>query len=318
VTAAPGAGRRTEPIATRFAYGETLVELGRENPRLVVLEADISKSTQTQHFAKAFPERFFQMGCAEANAVVAAAGLATTGKIPFVSTYAVFGSLRACEQVRSFVAYPGLNVKIAVSHGGLTSANDGPTHQGTEDLGIMRTIPNMTVIMPADYYATEKLVRAAAAYQGPVYLRFTRDPVPVIYGPESEFTIGAGVLLRPGSDVSLIAIGDMVAIALEARERLAARGLWAEVIDMHTLKPLDGELILRSAERTRRVVTLEDHQINGGLGSAAAEVLGEHLPTPLRRVGLRDTFAESGEYHLLLKKYGLDATAVVRAVEELM
>ena len=318
MTAATGAGRRTAPIATRFAYGETLVELGHENPRLVVLEADISKSTQTQHFAKAFPERFFQMGCAEANAVVVAAGLATTGKIPFVSTYAVFGSMRACEQVRSFVAYPGLNVKIAVSHGGITSANDGPTHQGTEDLGIMRTIPNMTVIMPADYYATKKLVRAAAAYTGPVYLRFTRDPVPVIYAPESEFTIGAGVLLRPGSDISLIAIGDMVTIALEASEQLAARGLSAEVIDMHTLKPLDGELILRSAEKTRRVVTLEDHQINGGLGSAVAEVLGEHLPTPLRRVGLRDTFAESGDYRLLLEKYGLDAAAAVRAAEELM
>jgi transketolase len=318
VTTSPGDGRRTEPIATRFAYGEALVELGRENSRVVVLEADISKSTQTQHFAEAFPERFFQMGCAEANAMVAAAGLATTGKIPFVSTYAVFGSMRACEQVRSFVAYPRLNVKIAVSHGGVTSANDGPTHQGTEDLGIMRTIPNMTVIMPADYYATKKLVRAAAALEGPVYLRFTRDPVPIIYAPESDFTIGKGVCLRPGADVSLVAIGDLVVIALEAAELLAARGISAEVIDMHTLKPLDTELLLRSAEKTRRVVTLEDHQISGGLGSAAAEVLGENLPTPMRRIGLRDTFAESGEYRLLLKKYGMDAAAVVRATEALM
>lgn len=318
MTAQPADGRRTEPIATRFAYGETLVELGRENPRLVVLECDIAKSTQTQHFARAFPGRFFEMGCAEANAVVAAAGLATTGKIPFVSTYAVFGSMRACEQVRSFVAYPRLNVKIAVSHGGVTSANDGPTHQGTEDLGIMRTIPNMTVIMPADYYATKSLVRAAAALDGPVYLRFTRDPVPVIYAPDSEFTIGKGVCLRPGADVSLIAIGDLVSVALEAADRLAARGLSAEVIDMHTLKPLDGELVVRSAAKTRRVVAIEDHQVNGGLGSAVAEVLGENLPTPMRRIGLRDTFAESGEYRLLLKKYLLDAPAVVRAVEELL
>ena len=318
MTALPGSGRRTEPIATRFAYGEALVELGHENPRLVVLEADISKSTQTQHFAKAFPERFFQMGCAEANAMVAAAGLATTGKIPFVSTYAVFGSMRACEQVRSFVAYPRLNVKIAVSHGGVTSANDGPTHQGTEDLGIMRTIPNLTVIVPADYYATKKLVHAAALLEGPVYLRFTRDPVPIIYGPESDFTIGKGVRLREGSDVTLVAIGDLVAIALEAAEQLGARGLSAEVIDMHTLKPLDGELVLRSAEKTRRVVAIEDHQINGGLGSAVAEVLSENLPTPMRRIGLRDTFAESGEYRLLLKKYGLDAAAVMRAVEQLL
>ncbi len=305
-------------IPTRDAYGEVLVELGRENPRIVVLEADISKSTRTIHFAKTFPERFFQMGVAEANMMVVAAGLATTGKIPFVSTYAVFGSMRACEQVRTFIAYPRLNVKIAVSHGGITPASDGVTHQGTEDLGIMRTIPGMTVIMPADYYATKKLVRAAAEYVGPVYLRFTRDPVPIIYDEDEEFVIGKGKVLREGGNVSLIALGDMVAIALKAAKRLAEQGIEAEVIDMHTIKPIDRELIVRTAAKTRRVVTIEDHQIYGGLGSAVAEVLGEELPTSMRRIGLRNTFAESGEYHLLLKKYGMDVDSIIAAVEELM
>ena len=313
-----GQPARTEPIATRHAYGEALVELGQENPRLVVVEADIAKSTQTIHFSKAFPDRFFDIGVAEANAVMVAAGLSTTGWIPFVSTYAVFGSMRACEQVRSFIAYPKLNVKLAVSHGGITPANDGVTHQGTEDLGIMSTIPNMTVIMPADYYATKGLVRAAAQYQGPVYIRFTRDAVPIIYTPRSEFTIGKGIRLHEGADVSMIANGDMVAIALEARTLLQEKHVSCEVIDMHTLKPLDRELILNSAAKTKRVVTLEDHQIHGGLGSAVAELLSEELPTRMRRIGLRDTFAESGEYRLLLAKYYMDPRAVIDAVAELM
>ncbi|PWH17521.1 MAG: transketolase [Ardenticatenia bacterium] len=307
-----------ESIPTRYAYGEELVVLGHELPNLVVLEADISKSTQTYRFAKVFPERFFQMGVAESNMMMVAAGLATTGKIPFASTYAVFGTMRACEQVRTFIAHTHLNVKIACSHGGVTPGNDGVTHQATEDLGIMRTIPRMTVIVPADYYATRKLVRAAAYHVGPVYLRFTRDPVPVIYSAEDEFVIGKGKLLRSGDDVSLIAIGDMVAIALEAHEQLAQQGIHAEVIDIHTLKPIDRALIVQTARKTRRVVTLEDHQIHGGLGSAVAEVLGEESPTPMRRIGLRDTFAESGEYRLLLQKYSMDSAAVIAAVKELM
>ena len=305
-------------IPTRHAFGEELVALGEENPDVVVLEADISKSTQTFRFAEAFPDRFFQMGVAEANMMVVAAGLATMGKIPFVSTYAVFGSMRACEQVRTFVAYPNLNVKIACSHGGVTPGSDGVTHQATEDLGIMRTIPRMAVIMPADYYATRKLVRAAAEHVGPVYLRFTRDPVPIIYDENEEFTIGKGKVLHEGKDVSLVAIGDFVAIALEARESLRQQGIQAEVIDVHTIKPIDRELIVRSAATTGRVVTLEDHQINGGLGSAVAEVLVEECPVPMRRIGLRDTFAESGEYRLLLRKYDMDAGATVAAVAELM
>jgi len=308
----------SEHIPTREAFGQVLVELGREYEDIIVLEADISKSTRTCYFAKEFPDRFLQMGIAESNMMVAAAGLATTGKIPFVSTYAVFGSMRACEQVRSFIAYPELNVKIACSHGGITPANDGVTHQATEDVGIMRTIPNMCVIMPADHHATKNLVRAAVQYEGPVYLRFTRDPVPTIYDKGDNFVIGEGKLLAEGKDVSLFAIGDMLTIALEARKSLLTRDIEAEVIDFHTLKPIDSDLIVKSAKKTRRVVTIEDHQINGGLGSAVAEVLAEELPTPLRRIGLRDTFAESGEYHLLLKKYGMDVNAVVAAVDELL
>lgn len=305
-------------VSTRDAYGEVLVELGGEDERIVVLEADISTSTRTCHFAEAFPHRFFQMGVAEANMVVVAAGLATTGKIAFASTYAIFGSMRACEQVRTFVAYPQLNVKIACSHGGLTPADDGVTHQGTEDLGIMRTIPGMTVIVPADYYATKKLVRAAVEHVGPVYLRFTRDPVPIIYDRHEDFAVGQGKLLCEGKDVSLIATGDLVSVALDSRERLGEQGIEAEVIDIHTVKPIDRGLIISTAAKTRRVVTIEDHQISGGLGSAVAEVLGEELPTPLRRIGLRDTFAESGEYHLLLKKYGMDSDAIVAAVEDIL
>jgi transketolase len=305
-------------IPTRNAYGEVIVELGREKPELVVFEADISKSTRTMYFAEAFPERFFQFGIAEANMMVAAAGMATTGKIPIVSTYAVFGSMRACEQVRTFIAYPELNVKIMVSHGGITSASDGVTHQGTEDLGIMRTIPNLSVIMPADYYATKKLVRAAVEHVGPIYMRFTRDPVPIIYDENEEFTIGKGKILYEGADVSLIAIGDMLCQALEARDKLLEEGVSAELIDMHTIKPVDRSLICSTANKTGYVVTMEDHQINGGLGSSVAEVLCENCPTPMKRIGLRNTFAESGEYSLLLHKYKMDSDFVVDEVKKMM
>ena len=303
---------------TRDAYGEVLLELGEEFPELVVFEADISKSTRTDRFAGRFPDRFFQFGISEANMMAAAGGMATTGKIPFVSTYAIFASMRACEQVRTMIAYPKLNVKIAVSHGGITPANDGVTHQGGEDLGVMRTIPNMTVIMPADYYATRKLVRAAVTLNGPVYLRFTRDAVPIIYDENEPFEIGKGKLLREGGDISICAIGDMVCVALEAAETLAKKGIHAEVIDIHTLKPLDEALVLRSIAKTGHVITVEDHQINNGLGSAIAEILGEQQPRPLMRIGLRDTFAESGRYDLLLKKYGMDAESIVKTAERML
>ena len=308
----------TRSIATRDAYGETLVSLGAEYTNLVVLEADISKSTRTSLFAQKYPDRFFQFGVAEANMVAAAAGLATTGKIPFLSTYAVFASMRAMEPIRSLIAYGKLNVKIAVSHGGFTPANDGVTHQATEDLAMLRVLPGMTVIMPADYYSTIALVRAAAEMEGPVYLRFTRDPIPVLYQEDADFTIGKGIIFRAGQDVSLIANGDMLHIALEAADQLAIQGIQAEVIDIHTIKPLDKDLIVGSAAKTRRVVTIEDHQIQGGLGGAVAELLGEELPTPIRRIGLDNTFAESGKYELLLQKYNMDPSAIVRTAMQLI
>ncbi len=310
--------KKQKSISTRDAYGEVLLELGEEFPNMVVLEADISKSTRTKLFAEKFPERFYQFGIAEADMMVAAAGMATTGLMPFVSTYAVFASMRACEQIRTYVCYPNLNVKIAVSHGGVTSANDGVTHQATEDLGILRTLPGLTVIMPADFYATKALVRAAAAYQGPVYLRFTRDAVPIIYDSSEKFIIGKGKILREGSYVSLIAIGDMLSHTLQAADELAKSGIQAEVIDMHTIKPLDQELLQLTAKKTGKVITVEDHQVNCGLGGAVAEVLSELCPTRICRIGLRDTFAESGQYQLLLDKYGMSVNHIISAVKEML
>jgi transketolase len=250
--------------------------------------------------------------------MTAAAGLATTGKILFVNTYAVFASMRANEQLRTFICYPHLNVKVAVSHGGLTFANDGVTHQATEDLGMMRTIPGLTVIVPADYYATRALVRAAANLEGPVYLRFTRDAVPIIYGEYETFEIGKGKVLREGQDISVIAIGDMLTQALQAADELVNKGIHAEVIDMHTLNPLDLDLIIKTARKTGHVITVEDHQINCGLGGAIAEVLAENYSARIKRVGLKNTFAESGRYDLLINKYNMDVKAIINSVRELL
>ncbi len=300
-----------DSIPTRNAYGDTLVELGRKNDQIVVFEADIGKSTRSAIFGKEFPERYFNIGVAEQNEMAIAAGAASCGKIVFVSTYAVFASMRACEQVRTFVAYPHVNVKICVSHGGITPANDGVTHQATEDLGIMRTIPGMTVIMPADAVSTRELVIAATQWDGPIYLRLTRDGVPVIYNEETSFKIGKGILLREGKDITIIAIGDMVSKALDARDILSKQGILAEVIDMHTIKPLDESIILDSVRKTGGVVTVEDHQVECGLGSAVSEFLGENYPIPIQRIGLRNTFAESGEYELLLKKYKMSVDDII-------
>lgn len=300
-----------DEIPTRNAYGNTLLELGRKNDKIVVFEADIGKSTRTAIFGKTFPKRYFNVGVAEQNEMAIAAGAASCGKIVFVSTYGVFASMRACEQVRTFVAYPHMNVKICVSHGGITPANDGVTHQATEDLGIMRTIPGMTVLMPADANATKKLVLAAAEWDGPVYLRFTRDAVPVIYDGEKDFAIGKGILLRGGKDVTIIALGDMVTKALEAANSLSGRDIGAEIIDMHTIKPLDGDIILDSVKKTGGVVTVEDHQVECGLGSAVSEFLGENYPVPIQRIGLQNTFAESGEYELLLEKYKMSVDDII-------
>ncbi len=301
-------------IPTRMAYGEALRDLGKDNARVVVLEADIGKSTQSIVFGNEFPERYFNVGIAEQNEMCVAAGLASCGKIPFVSTYAVFASMRACEQVRTFVAYPNANVKICPSHGGLTPGNDGPTHQATEDLGIMRTIPNMTVCMPTDATMAYKAVKAAAEFEGPLYLRLTRDAVPVIYDDKLEFEFGKGILLRKGKDATIIANGDLVVQALTAAKALEEKGISVTVIDMHTIKPLDKKLVIEHCANKKFVLTAEDHQINGGLGSAVAEVLVENCPVPMKRIGLQDTFAESGAYAELLRKYELDATAIINAV----
>ena len=305
-----------EMVPTRVAYGEALRDLGAVNEQVVVLEADIGKSTRSVLFGQAYPDRYFNMGVAEQNEMAVAAGLSSCGKIPFVSTYAAFASMRACEQVRTFVAYPRANVKICPSHGGLTPGNDGPTHQATEDLGIMRTIPNMTVCMPTDATMAYRAVFAAAELEGPLYLRFTRDPVPVLYEDGLDFEFGQAIVLRTGADATIIANGDMVAQALAAADRLASAGVAVTVIDMHTVKPLDEASVIEHCAEAGLVVTVEDHQVNGGLGSAVAEVLGEHCPVPMKRIGLRDTFAESGSYPALLEKYGLDAGAIERAVLE--
>lgn len=307
---------RGQQVPTRLAYGEALRELGAVDDRVVVLEADIGKSTRSVLFGEAYPERYFNVGVAEQNEMAIAAGLSSCGKIAFVSTYAAFASMRACEQVRTFVAYPHANVKICPSHGGLTPGGDGPTHQATEDLGIMRTIPGMTVCMPTDATMAHQAVFAAAEFEGPLYLRLTRDPLPVLYGDELDFEFGRAIVLRTGGDATIIANGDMVSQALAAAEGLSVAGVAATVIDMHTIKPLDVDCVVEHCAATRFVVTAEDHQVNGGLGSAVAEVLGEHCPKPMKRIGLRDTFAESGPYPRLLEKYGLDAGAVERAVLE--
>ena len=309
----------TESIATRVAFGQILKEMGGKYKDLVVFEADISTSTRTCEFAKEYPDRFFNMGIAEQNMMVAAAGISTIGLVPFVSTYAVFASMKACEQIRTFIAYPDLNVKIAVSHGGLTPGTDGVTHQATEDLSIMRSIPNMIVAMPADAVATKVLVEKAYQLKGPVYLRFTRCPLPIIYPKDkTDFTFGKAVTLKEGNQITLIAIGDMVYQALQAAKELEREGISTRVVDMHTIKPLDEECLRQVARETKAVVTIEDNTILGGLGSAVCEYYAEHFQIPVKRIGLKDTFAESGEYLELLKKYGLSSEDIVRAAENLM
>ena len=290
--------------ATRDGFGEEIVLLGKENPDLVVLDVDIGKSCKTGAFRKELPEQYLNVGIAEQNGAGVAAGLATCGKIPFVVTYAAFGSMRMCEMIRQEICYPHLNVKFACSHGGVTPANDGASHQAIEDMGILRTIPNMTVIMPADYWAARKLVRAAAEFDGPVYLRFTRDAIPVIYDENATFEIGKTNWLREGKDVSLIANGDTVRLALEAADKLAAEGISAGVLDMHTIKPLDVEAVKRCIRETGKIITVEDHNILNGLGSAVADVVAESGKAVLRRVGIQDQFGMSAPYERLLEMNG--------------
>ena len=298
-------------IPTRDGFGDEIVELGKENRNILVVDADIGKSCKTGAFRKALPEQYLNVGIAEQNCAGAAAGLATCGKIPFVVTYAAFGSMRMLEMIRQEICYPHLNVKIACSHGGVTPANDGASHQAIEDMGILRTIPNMTVIMPADYWSARKLVRAAAEFDGPVYLRFTRDAIPSIYGESDEFEIGKAKLLRSGSDVAIIANGDTVRLAIEAAEALAARGVEARVLDMHTIKPLDEEAVADCIDSIGKIITVEDHNILNGLGSAVCEIAAEAGKGKVKRIGIQDQFGMSAPYERLLAMNGITVENIV-------
>ena len=298
-------------IATRESYGNALAECGAEFPNLVVLDADLAGATKTGVFLKAFPDRHIDCGIAECNMTGIAAGLATCGKIPFISSFAMFAAGRNFEQVRNSIGYPHLNVKIGATHAGITVGEDGATHQCNEDVALMRTIPGMTVIVPSDDVEAKAAVRAANEMEGPVYLRFGRAAVPVINDkPDYKFEIGKGVLLREGTDVTIIASGITVSSALDAAEMLAADGISAEVINIHTIKPLDEELVLASAKKTGKVVTAEEHTVIGGLGSAVCDCLSEKHPTPVLRIGMQDTFGESGPANALVEKYGLDGKGI--------
>ena len=302
-------------IATRDGLGDELVELGKNNKDIYVVDVDIGKSCKTTAFAKAYPEQHVNVGIAEQNGAGLAAGLATCGKIPFVVTYAVFGSLRMCEQIRQEICYPNLNVKIACSHGGVTPANDGASHQCIEDMGVLRTLPNMTVIMPADYWSARKLVAAAAEMNGPCYLRFTRDAIPVIYDENTTFEIGKANLLKDGKDVAIIANGDTVRLALEAAEVLAGKGISARVLDMHTIKPLDVEAVKACVNDIGKIITVEDHNIINGLGGAVCEVVAEMVKGQVKRVGIQDQFGQSAPYERLLAINGITVENIVAQAE---
>lgn len=307
-----------ELTATRDAYGQALAELGGENPNVVVLDADLSKSTKTAEFGKKYPDRFFNIGIAEANMVGMAAGLALTGKIPFVSTFAIFGTGRAYDQVRNAVCYPHLNVKLALSHAGVTLGEDGASHQMLEDLALMRALPNMTVVVPADATETKQAVRALAAMDGPAYLRLGRPPVPVLFGDSYRFQIGKAPKLRDGKDVAILACGVLVGEAMQAAEQLEKEGVSALVLNVSTIKPLDEEAVVAAARQCGCVVTAEEHNVMGGMGSAVAEALARRLPTPMRFIGTQDTFGESGKPDELLEKYGLKSHHIAAAAREVM
>ncbi len=306
-------------IATRASYGEALVELGAEHDDFVVLDADLAAATQTGKFKAAYPDRFYDAGIAEENLMGMAAGIATTGHVAFASTFAMFAAGRAFEQVRNSIGYPHLNVKIGATHAGISVGEDGATHQCNEDIALMRTIPGMTVIVPSDDVEAKAAVRAAYELDGPVYMRFGRLAVPVVNDrPDYEFEVGRGIVMREGADVTIVACGLMVQAALEAAETLSAEGIDAEVLNIHTIKPLDTELIVASAGKTGRVVTCEEHSVIGGLGEAVCSALAESCPVPVKKVGVNDVFGESGPAVDLLHKYGLDAEGVAAAVRACM
>lgn len=306
-------------IATRESYGKTLAELGAENPNIVVLDADLAGSTKTAVFGKAFPERHINCGIAEGNMMSVAAGLAASGKTVFASSFAMFASGRAYEQIRNSIGYPHLNVKIGASHAGISVGEDGATHQCNEDFALMRSIPGMVVICPSDDVEAKAAVRAAAEYDGPVYLRLGRLAVPVFNDPETyQFEMGKGVVMKEGTDVTIVATGLEVNEALQAAKLLEADGIHAEVINIHTIKPIDKELLAASAKKTGKVVTVEEHSIIGGLGSAVCEALSETVPTPVLRIGIQDVYGESGPAKALIAKYGLDGAGICQKVKEFL
>ena len=303
-------------IATRDSYGNALAELGKEQENLDVLDADLAAATKTGVFKKAYPERFIDCGIAEANMTGVAAGLSTCGKVPFISSFAMFVAGRAFEQVRNSIGYPHLNVKIGATHAGITVGEDGATHQCNEDIALMRTIPGMVIINPADDVEARAAVKAAYEYEGPVYLRFGRLALPIIHNESSyKFEIGKGEILRDGKDVTIVATGAMVSNSLEAAEKLAADGIEAKVINIHTIKPLDEELVVVAAKETGKVVTVEEHSVIGGLGSAVCDALAMKNPTPVMKIGINDTFGESGPAVELLKKYQLDAESIYEKIK---
>ena len=304
--------------ATRDAYGKTLVELGQTNPDVIVLDADLSKSTKTDFFAKAFPDRFVDVGIAEANLVGVATGLAICGKIPFISSFACFLMCKGYEQLRVGVAFPGINLKVVTSHSGISVGEDGASQQSVEDLALAATLVGFVVLSPSDEFQTKALVKQMAAYKGPVYMRTGRPKAPVIYDDKTKFEIGKGILLREGKDLTIVATGLLVFEALEAAEILKAKGVSASVIDIHTLKPIDRELLVSQAKKTGAVLVAEEHLIWGGLGSIVSQTLSENCPVPMEFVGMNDCYAESGPPEKLLEKYGFTSKNLVKAAEKLL
>lgn len=305
--------------ATREGYGKALVELGAQYPNLVVLDADLAAATKTSMFQQAYPDRHIDCGIAESNMVGIAAGLATVGKIPFVSSFAMFAAGRAFEQVRNSVGYPRLNVKIGASHAGITVGEDGASHQCNEDIALMRAIPDMVVVCPSDALEAAEATKAAVAYDGPMYLRFGRSPVPIINDrPDYKFELGKGVVLKEGSDLTIVATGICVESALSAAEQLKADGINAKVINIHTIKPLDEDLIVAAAKETGKIVTVEEHSVIGGLGSAVCDVLSEKAPTRVLKIGINDVFGESGSAQILVEKYGLDGKGVYAKIKDFL
>lgn len=306
-----------EKMATRQAYGEALAELGAKNPNIVVLDADLSKSTMTVNFSKAFPDRFLNMGIAEQNMYGVAAGLALSGKIPFASTFAMFAAGRAFEIIRNSIGYPKANVKICATHAGVTVGEDGASHQAIEDIALMRTIPGMTVLNPADGISAKKLLEEAASLNGPVYVRLGRAAVPMLYSEDTKVEIGKGNCVKDGNDYTVIATGIMVNEALIAAKQLEEEGIQVRVIDMHTIKPIDQEIIIKAAKETKGIVTAEEHSIIGGLGSAVSEVVTQNCPVKMKLIGVKDCFGESGKPAELMEKYGLTAKDIYEAVKSL-